>query len=238
MADFNTHLSVGIAVSGVCASAAMVAGLADRAEVLPCFLLGAIGGLLPDVDADYSTPLQIAFTLFSIVIAFLLMFAAAIHFTSLAELLLVWLAGYLAIRWGVFQLFTRHTTHRGMIHSLPVAAASGIFTAAIAYWLFELPSLKAWLYGAFVTLGFLTHLLLDEISAINLFGIRSRRSFGSAMKLWYRNSWRATLAAYIALAITLPLAPPIHDFRDAILDLSPRAMLEDKLFPEGGWFAI
>jgi ABC-type spermidine/putrescine transport system permease subunit I len=138
----------------------------------------------------------------------------------------------------VFHLFTRHTTHRGMIHSLPVAATCGIITAAIAYWLYELPPPKAWLAGSFVTLGFITHLLLDEISAINLFGIRSRRSFGTAMKLWYRNSWRATLAAYIALILTLPLAPPVEEFQEAILKLSPQTILEEDLLPEGGWFAI
>lgn len=208
MAAFDTHLSLGIVSSGALALAAESLGLLEPALVLPWFALATLGNLLPDLDADHSTPLQLAFTALSIVAAFLLALWSRHWFGPLWQLMLVWLGGYLVLRWGVFHLFTRFTVHRGIIHSLPVAALFGSLTAAGSYWLFKLPAWPSWALGIAVSLGFVSHLLLDEISSVNLMGIRSRKSFGTALKLWYRSDLRATAIAWLLLALSLPLLPP------------------------------
>ena len=107
MASFNIHLSVGVVASGIAATTMMVAGLATEQEVLVYFLLGTIGSLLPDLDSDSSVPVQVAFSIGSIVLAFLVMFLFVETFSSVAELFLVWIASYFFFRWFIFELFTR-----------------------------------------------------------------------------------------------------------------------------------
>ncbi len=236
MASFNTHLAVGITVSGIAAIAAMTFGLAEHSEVIPLFALCVIGSLLPDIDADASKPLQITLTLLAILLAFFFTFTAAAHFPTLGELLLIWFVSYLLIRWGVFYLFVCYTTHRGIIHSLPVALLVGIGSAAVGYWLLALPPFTAWLAGAFVSLGFITHLLLDELSALNLLGARTRRSLGSAMKLWYRASWRSSIAAYLLLVLLFPLAPPTAEPLQQLAALELGDQLWQQIWPNEGWY--
>ncbi|MEE9385570.1 MAG: hypothetical protein V3V08_19345, partial [Nannocystaceae bacterium] len=91
--------------------------------------------------------------------------------------------------------------HRGIVHSVPFAAALGLGTVNLAYRVFQLPVLTCWLAGAFVSFGFVVHLLLDECSSVNLASARMRRSFGTALKLWSRGSWLATAAVYASLAL-------------------------------------
>lgn len=46
--------------------------------------------------------------------------------------------------------------------------------------------------------GFVIHLLLDELSSVDLLNRRIKRSFGSALKIISLKYWRATLALALA----------------------------------------
>jgi hypothetical protein len=230
------HLSVGLAASGVAATAALVWGLATPGETLVYLALGTLGALLPDLDADGSAPVRASFTLAAVALAFLAMFFAAGRFPSVAELVLVWLAAFLLARWALFALLTRVTVHRGMLHSLPAAAFFGLAAAAAANRGVGAPALAAWTAGAFVTFGYLVHLLLDEVYSVNLFGARARRSLGSAFKLWSRRGPAATAATYLAAASAFLLAPPPGPLLDAIGDPAQRREAWQRLWPRDGWF--
>ena len=186
MASFNVHLSVGLMASGLAATAALVSGVASEAMVLPLFLLGVFGSLLPDVDADNSLPVRIAFSLLSIAAAFLVMLYGAALFSSLLELVVLWVATYCGFRFVLFALFTRLTVHRGVFHTVPAIFLSGFVTAALAHRLFAVAAGNAWLAGGFVAFGYLVHLSLDELYSVNLFGAYTKRSFGTALKLGSR----------------------------------------------------
>ena len=65
--------------------------------------------------------------------------------------------------------------------------------------------------AAAVSLGFLSHLVLDEIWSIDLARLRLKSSFGTAVKLW-GDCWWANLATYanvivLALLITADFPP-------------------------------
>ena len=50
-----------------------------------------------------------------------------------------------------------------------------------------------------VMLGFMSHLLLDEICSVDLRGARVNKAFGTAIKFWAPNPW-TTLAIYLLLS--------------------------------------
>ena len=148
LAAFNVHLSVGMIASGVAATSTMVAGLATQEQVIAYFILGTIGSLLPDLDADNSTPVQIAFSLASLGSAFVIMFAATALFDSVIELVVIWLMAYLVFRWLIFVLFARFTNHRGIFHSVPAAIFFGLLTAAVSHRVMAVSPLQAWMNGS------------------------------------------------------------------------------------------
>ncbi|OSM05091.1 metal-dependent hydrolase [Magnetofaba australis] len=238
MADFSTHLSVGAAVSGAAATLVNAAGVINADQTLLLFTLGTIGGLLPDLDSDTSTPLKAGFTFLATLFGFVVMFGVGVGRYSVLELILLWWAAFLMIRYGVFALFTQLTKHRGIIHSVPAGALFAAIAIVLADRLFLLGITLAWLSGLFVLLGFLTHLLLDELVSLNLLKASGpRKSLGTAFKL-FSNDWRATAGVYLALGalwFVLPPAPAL--FQLAALTGVWRAVLPN-LLPHGSFFDI
>ena len=227
---------MGLTVSGAAATTLLLTDLAGRQEVVLYFLLGGLGGLLPDIDCGNSVPIQLAFTLVSILFAFLLMFGAARWFPTLAELLLVWIAAFLLLRRILFALLTRLTTHRGIFHSVPAIFCFTLLGAALAFWVWPLTPSEAWLCGLFIGLGYFVHLLLDELYSVNLYGLRTRRSSGSALKFWYRKSPAASIAMYLAALLLYPFTPSLTPLQQAIQQHQVPDRLSERLLPQHGWF--
>lgn len=145
-------------------------------------LLTAISGLLPDLDSDSGVPVR---ELFGLAGAFLPMFllreAGVIGLTP-EQTLLAFAGLYFGIRYGLAEFFRHLTVHRGMFHSVPAMMIVGLLVF-IGYRHPE-PMQRVFLaIGAM--LGFLSHLVLDEICAVDLRGVIPRlNSFaGSALKM-------------------------------------------------------
>ncbi len=236
MASFATHIGVGLSLSGVAATSVYVAGLATPREMLVYLGLGTIGSLLPDVDADNSTPVHVGFTLVSITLAFVAMFSLTGRGLSVAELVILWLLTYGVFRWLVFALFIRLSVHRGMFHSVPAAALMGLLTAIAAHRLLGQPPLQAWIGGCFVSFGYLVHLTLDEIYSVNLFGLRVRRSLGTALKFWSSANPLAGLCLYAACVTAAWMAPDPQPFLRVVSARETFIHIGKRLLPEQGWF--
>lgn len=214
----------------------MVAGLATQEQVIAYFVLGTVGSVLPDLDADNSTPVQIAFSLSSLASAFVIMFAATALFDSVIELVLIWLTAYLLFRWFIFALFARFTNHRGIFHSVPAAVFFGLLTTAVSHHVLAYPPLQAWMNGLFVCLGYLVHLILDELYSVNVFGMRTRRSFGTALKLYSKSSLSATLAIYLATLAVFLFTPDLGRFTQMAGSAELYHEIHQRLLPDGRWF--
>ncbi|HZZ79162.1 MAG TPA: metal-dependent hydrolase [Gemmataceae bacterium] len=166
--------------------------------------LTTIGGMLPDLDSDSGIPVRELFGLAS-VLAPLLLFHRVQSYGFTAEQLLVVLAGiYLVVRYGLAELFRRVTVHRGMFHSVPAMIIAGL-AVFVMYRLPDAPTptdeLRKRLYLAAGTMiGFLSHLVLDELFAVNLMGVvpKLNQFAGSALKL-KSDSWGATALTYAIL---------------------------------------
>ena len=206
MANITTHLYGGAAVASIASLGVYSLGLADTRQAQLYFALGTIGGLLPDIDSDSSTPVRGFFTLMGVVLAFLVTFAL-VGKVPLVELGLVWLGVFCSVRFGVFEVFSRFTVHRGVWHSWLALFFVAAVTVNLAYWFIETPALEAWLSGLFVATGYVTHLCLDEIASVDLLNSRVKRSFGTALKPCSFASLSSSGLMLAGLLVLIYLAP-------------------------------
>ncbi len=235
MASFPVHLSTAMAATGVAATTLLVVGLATPPEVVLYFLLGTLGGVVADIDAEHSSPLRIGFEVFSVLGATLLMFRLG-NKLSVIELCLVWLVTFVTLRYGVFYVFTRYTVHRGVFHTIPAAVLFGLLTATIVHRLGSATPLEAWIAGTFVAFGYLVHLILDEVYSVDLYGAQMKRSFGTAFKLLSPRSPMASLLLYVTLVAVWPLTPEAHTFINTFTNAHLWQRIETRLLPHDGWF--
>jgi hypothetical protein len=204
MASYRGHLAFSAALGAAYGSLATWEYGLDWGPALLAAGLTTLGGLLPDLDSDSGVPVRELFGIAAAVTPFLL-YQHLRDSGLTTEQTLVALGGvYLLIRYGVSRVFKRWTVHRGMFHSIPA-----LLIAGLAFYLgyhSSSPRLRLFLAGG-VMLGFLSHLVLDEIYSVDFMGthLHLNKYAGSAVKLASR-SWPATLATYLLLALLAGLA--------------------------------
>jgi membrane-bound metal-dependent hydrolase YbcI (DUF457 family) len=168
----------------------------------PVFLgagLTALGGLAPDLDSDSSVPIRELFGLAAMAAPFLLFerFKES-GFTN--DQTLVLLAGiYLFIRYVLASFFKSLTVHRGMFHSIPALLIAGL----LVFLFYHNPDRLIRGYLAVgMMLGFLSHLVLDALYAVDFMGGKVTRGkyTGSVFKL-FSPSWAANLTTYLLLGV-------------------------------------
>lgn len=237
MADFNTHIVGAAAVSGTGTTVLMMADTFPSQALAGFFILGVIGGILPDIDSESSIPIRWAFNGLGIITGFFLVLYFGAHY-SLVELVLLWGASFVFIRYAVFSLFTQLTVHRGLIHSIPAALFFSLGTVVLAVRVFEVGVLTAWLCGTFVCLGFLTHLTLDELYSVDLKGVRIKRSFGTALSLGSFRTPLKTALLYLLTGTLYYLAPPADSFLAFVFNPRLHRLLLERLLPTVEWFSV
>jgi len=199
MASFRGHIAVASVLGAVYGG---VGSLWLGLDWGPVFLgagLTAIGGLMPDLDSDSGVPVRELFSLAAVMMPLLLV--RRLHHAGMSpEQILALMAGvYVLVRYGGAALFKRITVHRGMFHSVPAMVVAGLLIYLGDHR--ADPRVRLFLAGG-VMLGFLSHLVLDEIYSVDLIGrkmIRLNRYAGTAVK-FYSPSWIATLTCYMLLA--------------------------------------
>lgn len=235
MANFNTHMVGAAVVSGIGATALMMIHAFPPYILMAYFILGVVGGMLPDIDSESSIPIRWTFNVLGIVTGFFLVLYLGSYY-SFIELAFLWGACFIIIRYGIFSLFTRFTVHRGLIHSIPAGISFSLGTVIFAVRVLDVSVLNAWFCGTFVLLGFITHLTLDELYSVDLRGIRVKRSFGSALSLGSFHAPLGTGLLYLLTGTLLYLAPPINSFLAFILNSKLHQLLFERLLPPGQWF--
>ena len=185
MANFQTHFNVASFVSAVGAGTMYYSGLVDKPEATLLFAGGIIGGILPDIDSDNSTPTKIMQYIFANLISFFVLFKY-IGVYPIGNLLLIWIGSFVSVM-GLFYLFKKFTSHRGMFHSIPAGLVFWFSFSLLFYYVFHYNYVISWYFGMFVFLGYITHLTLDEIYSVDISGARMKKSFGTALKLWSKD---------------------------------------------------
>lgn len=237
MANFPTHIVVGTVVAGSLATLTLAADVIAPENLVAVTMAGSLGSVLPDIDLKDSRPSRALFAGLAVFFSFALLF----HFAprlSIAEMWVLWLATLLFVRYGLHTAFHRLTNHRGVWHSWIAGLASAFATVIIFYYVFDRPDGVAWLAGGFLLIGFLTHLILDEIYSVDVLGNHIKRSFGTAFKPFdWRNPAGSALMAAAAVAL-LFMTPSITTFYDGITSRPMWAALHQRLLPQDAWFGV
>lgn len=234
MANFKTHLTVTSICSSIAATMMLASTIATPQEVLLYFILGVVGGLLPDIDSDSSLAVRLLFTFIATVIAFLVMFRQKTG-NSVMELFLVWSASFVFIKFFLFSLFTKVTVHRGIIHSIPASVAFGFITAIVMNRVFHFNDFVSWMSGVFVFGGSILHLLLDELCSLDIMGKKTKKSSGTAFKFGSIGDFKSTAFIYMLIAALFVGMPNHTRFFSVVL--KPETYQHLKFFPTGKWFS-
>ncbi len=196
MASYRGHLCTSICLGAAYGALGVWAWDLDWGPAFLALGVTALGGVLPDLDSDSGVPVRELFGLAAAAAPFLLFSRLRAGGFTPEQTLAVLAGVYLLIRYGVSEVFKRLTVHRGMFHSLPAMAIAGL----LVFLAFDSPSvwLRAYL-AVGVMIGFLSHLVLDELCSVDFMGARLSKSAGTALKL-YSSSWSATVACYMFLS--------------------------------------
>ena len=193
MAAYREHLTTSCVLGIGVASGAIALGFTPVQGFLAGTITG-IGGILPDLDSESGRPVREIFGV-TAALAPLVLIGRLMEWggnTDGAMLLCVLL--YVSIRYGGAMLLGVLAVHRGMYHSIPAMLIAG----ELVYlgYKSEQISMKL-LMGTGVMIGFLSHLLLDELYAVEWHGLRVKlnKFAGSAVKL-SGHSYPANIFAY------------------------------------------
>lgn len=182
MADFKTHIGFSTLIGVAYGYAGYQSGLSWETCCIGAGLC-SVSGMLPDLDSDSGIPLREATTFAAAIIPMLMVERLQRMGIRSETMILIAIGIYLFIRFGVAELFRNYTVHRGMWHSIPAAIAVGM----VAFLICASEDISVRLFKtAAVVIGFVSHLLLDEIWSIEFRGARYqlKSSFGTAFKLW------------------------------------------------------
>lgn len=223
---FREHVAVGAILSMVVVVAVyFYALLTDPLLLMFLFAVTVVGSFLPDVDSDSGIPFYLVFGTMTlaatgVVLLYTLNSTYAADWRYLTGIPAAALFVFWFIVGGVVK---KCTHHRGIFHSIPALAISGVGSFLVARY-YGLDEQVAWIFGGAMAVGYLCHLLLDELHAgITLDGIpfNPKSSFGSALKLFSNSSFVNTatyvlLAALVYTALQAPRAEAYYNDSDVI----------------------
>ncbi len=203
MADFRTHVGVAATI-GIGYGFAVTKGCSCHLETsILAATLTTVGGMLPDLDSDSGRPVREVFGLAAAALPLLasprFVQAGLSHEGVLTGLVL----SYVVIRYGAAWVLKRISVHRGMWHSIPAMLIFGL-VVYLGYGSDDRITRAILAVG--VMLGFLSHLVLDEIYSVDFNGVRLKlkSSSGSAVKM-FSDSVRGTTICYTMLGALLYL---------------------------------
>ena len=177
MADFTTHVSFSTAVGVVYGTGIWLLDVPAPTSAIAGGIC-AIAGMFPDIDSKTSRALQETLYLLAGLICMLVSLRLREFDLNGDLVLFLGAVVFLSTKFLVGAIVTRATVHRGMIHSIPAALIAGILMYLLTAGPVGFRAIKA----VALMLGFMSHLILDEVYSVDVRGIRMKKSFGTALK--------------------------------------------------------
>jgi membrane-bound metal-dependent hydrolase YbcI (DUF457 family) len=235
MANFPTHIAVGTVVSGALATVTVAAEMIQPEDIVAVTLAGVLGSVLPDIDLKDSRPSRAMFAGLAVFFSFAVLFSLERRY-SIAEMLILWLGTMVLVRYAAQSVFHRFSAHRGIWHSIAAGLFCAFLTALIYRKILQRDEAVSWLAGGFMMIGYLTHLVLDEIYSVDVADRRIKASFGTALKIIDQRHPAASTAMVVAAAMAFWIAPPIKPFVDVVSQRTLWTGLQHRLLPQERWF--
>ncbi|MEJ2620593.1 MAG: metal-dependent hydrolase [Candidatus Thiodiazotropha sp.] len=231
MASFRTHIEVAALGSGMLSSVCLGSDLITPIEALALWMAGTLGGILPDLDSDNSTSLKIIFNIISLGLIGLIVIFMHLRFTTLV----IWgscIVVYCLINVVARPVFESATIHRGIFHTVITGLLFSMTAINLSFYYGKQTAFFSWMIGLFVLFGFFIHLILDEISSVDIANNKIKRSFGTAFKLYeYKNLILSTVIILITL-LCYNLAPSPNRFYQTITDIDTYHSIKASFLPE------
>ncbi len=159
--------------------------------------LCSVAGMLPDLDSKTGIPQREMLCFVSVLVPMLMIFRFQKLGLTAEQMVLMAGVSYVVIRFGVGELFKRFTKHRGMWHSIPAAGVVAMATYLVCF----SPDTGIRLFKAWaVFIGFILHLILDEIYSVDLMGRRLKKSWGTALKFFGKDQF-ANISTYVKVGL-------------------------------------
>jgi len=199
MAGYREHISIsGILGVGFGASAYYFFEFSPVQAIL-AGILTWIAGMFPDLDSESGKPVREIFGLLAAITPLAMMGHLLKWGRNPEEVMLLAVLVYAVIRYGCAWLLGKLSVHRGMFHSIPAM----LIAAELAFLAYQSDILKVRLLMAVgVALGFLSHLLLDELYSVEWSGVRIRLNnyAGSAFK-FFGDEFIPNIVTYALLGV-------------------------------------
>jgi hypothetical protein len=238
MANFTTHIGVGTVACGMLATLTLAADVVAPENLVAVTLAGVLGSVLPDIDLKDSRASRAMFAGLAAFFSFAVLFTCAEKF-SIAELWLLSGTTFFFFRYVVHAIFHRMSYHRGIYHSVLAGVMFAFLTAIVYRYLLGRHEGVAWLAGGFMFIGYMVHLVLDEIYSVDVMGTRVKRSFGTALKFYDGRRIDHSVAMAIATVAALYLTPPTKTFVDGMASPNMWTGLRQRMLPhDNKWFGI
>lgn len=214
MANFATHVSVAGMFAAGLAGATLATGRLDGWEALGLMMFLVAGTLLPDIDVDGGRPQRALFGVLSLIAATAVIAVLPATYDHKitwlpqlepvgCEVFALALLAWFVVRYPLAMIFQRLTRHRGLCHSLVVGLCWSLGWVYVGLQCLTTDVLVIWLQGVAIFLGFVIHLVLDELFSVDFNNARVRRSFGSALKILQPDFPIGSLAACLLLALLI-----------------------------------
>lgn len=183
MAAYREHITVSGVLGVAYACAAVFMFGFSMTQGMVAAILTWISGMLPDLDSESGRPIRELSALTSALAPLLMLQHTNELGISGDRAMLFAMLLYGAVRYGGTALLAHLTVHRGMFHSIPAM----IIAAELTFLGYHSPDVRVRLMMALgVGLGFLSHLILDEVYSVQWTGVRVKlsKSAGSALKFF------------------------------------------------------
>jgi len=198
--------------------------------------LCSFAGMLPDIDSDTSKSFQECIYL-TAGIGCILTASRLRYFVDSDLAMLGGAFIFLLIRFGLAPLIQKITVHRGMFHSIPMAILCG----ELVFFIVPGTTVMDRLFKAVaLSIGFLSHLILDEIYSIDSSGaaLRFKKSFGTALK-WTNPKRPGSVTVIYSLMFLFGFAACMSfdgfEQRSDGVQMADQNGTRDKPYSEGLW---
>ena len=194
MADFKTHVSFSSAAGAAYGTGIWLLGVPGPTSAVAGGIC-AIAGMFPDIDSKTSRALQETLYLLAGLVCMLVLLRLRDSDLNGDLILAVGAATFLSTKFVVGKIVAHSTVHRGMVHSVPAALIAGELTFLLS----SGPDTFRFLKAAALVIGFLSHLVLDEIYSVDIRGVRIKKSFGTALKFVCFKKTKKNVFIYLLL---------------------------------------
>jgi uncharacterized membrane protein YeaQ/YmgE (transglycosylase-associated protein family) len=183
MAGYREHITVSGLLGGAYGFAAMFLFHYTYVQAIIAGILTWIAGMLPDLDSESGRPVKELFGLVGALAPLLVL--QHVHEMGMSgdRAMMFALLSYAAVKYGGAFLLSKLTVHRGMFHSIPAL----LIACEIVFLSYYSSDMRVRLLMALaVGVGFLSHLVLDELYSVQWDGtrVRLKSSSGTALKFF------------------------------------------------------